>query len=145
MGLQSLKVTTKALQQIEEILEIDPNGREVLQTSIVEIINKLHTKATIGEAQLLLVDSKEFTVAPKDEFKASMSSITGRKGPYKVTKTYKSWVGISDGIYEIEDCGRFVPVFWFVKKEEKSRLPLLSILLAIGSILQTGLLFLLIL
>jgi hypothetical protein len=146
MGLQSLKVTTKALQQVEEILETSPNAKETLETTIIEAIDRLYNRTISQTPQLLLVDDEKFTVAPKAEHKAFMADITGKKGPYQVVKTYKSWVGMSDGVYQIEDCDKFVPVSWFEKQAARNnRLQVLSVLLAISSILQTGLLFLLIL
>jgi hypothetical protein len=133
-----LKTDTKTLVQIEEILAADPQGQDSIQEAIIDAISKLHTKTLQGEALLLLVDETHFDVSLKKEHRQFMRDLTGRKGPYKVTKTYKSWVGLSEGVYTIEDCDKLIPVSWCKKKASISKLTALSIFLAISSVVQSG-------
>jgi len=145
MVLRSITLqVTKTLSQVDEILERDPDGQEAVKQAIIDAIEKLHSKIINGDAHLLLTDTTEFTIRPKKEFKQFMYDVTGEKGPYKVLKTYKSWVGMSDGVYEVENCAKFIPVSW-CEKTSKSNLKTLSIFLAICSVLQSIALILLIL
>jgi hypothetical protein len=143
LGSITIKVV-KTLSQVDEILEIDPANHEVVKEAIEAAINKLHSKIVNGDVHLLLTDTTEFKVALKSEFKQFMCDVTGEKGPYKVVKTYKSWVGISDGVYEIENCPKYIPVSWCEKATEKrDHIKVLSIFLAICSIIQSAALLLL--
>lgn len=139
MALGSITVkVSKTLDQVDELLKIDPENQEVVKQAIVAAIDKLHSKIVDGEVNLVLTDSEEFDVIPKSEFKQFMFDVTGEKGPYKVVKTYKSWIGISEGVYEIENCSKFIPVSWCNKaKERKDHLKIMSVFLAICSIAQS--------
>lgn len=137
LGSITIKVS-KSLDQVDELLKIDPKNQEIVKQAIVDAIDNLHSKITKGEVSLLLTDDTEFEIRPKSEFKQFMFDITGQKGPYKVTKTYKSWVGISDGVYEIENCAKYIPVSWCIRSQKnRDCLKPLSIFLAICSILQS--------
>lgn len=137
LGSITIKVS-KSLDQVDELLKIDPKNQEIVKQAIVDAIDNLHSKITKGEVSLLLTDDAEFEICPKSEFKQFMFDITGQKGPYKVTKTYKSWVGISDGVYEIENCDKYIPVSWCIRSQKnRDCLKPLSIFLAICSILQS--------
>jgi len=143
MALRSITVkVTKTLTQVDEILEMDPEGQETVKQAIIDAIDKLHSKIINGDTNLLLTDNTEFTIRPKKEFKQFMYDVTGEKGPYKVLKTYKSWVGMSDGVYEVENCPKYIPVSW-CDKASKSNLNAFSALLAFCSILQSVILILL--
>jgi hypothetical protein len=143
LGSITIKVA-KTLSQVDEILEIDPTNQEAIKQAIEDAINKLHSKIVNGDVHLLLTDATEFNIAPKSEFKQFMYDVTGEKGPYKVVKTYKSWVGISDGVYEIENCPKYIPVSWCKKTPEKrDHLKVLSVFLAICSVIQSAALLLL--
>jgi len=145
MALQSVKlVSVKAVKQIEEIMQTNPDGYEDIKNAILKAIDKLHNKVHF-DTHLLITEEAAFQITPKKEFKQYMLDITGEKGPYNVVKTYKSWVGISDGLYEVENCGKLIPASWCRDRKQKSdTLKLLSILLAISSVIQSALLLFLI-
>jgi hypothetical protein len=145
MVLQSITIkVTETLNKVDEILKIDPESQEIVKQAIVEAIDKLHSKMINGDVHLLLTDDSEFDITPKNEFKQFMYDVTGKKGPYQVIKTYKSWVGISDGVYEIEDCDKYIPVSWCSKtSKSKINLKVFSAFLATCSILQSILIILL--
>lgn len=137
MALGSITVkVTQTLNQVDEILKIDPEGSETVKQAIVDAIDKLHSKIVNRDTSLLLTDTTEFTIQPKKEFRQFMYDVIGEKGPYKVIKTYKSWIGISDGVYEVENCDKYIPVSW-CNKASKINLESLSVFLAVCSILQS--------
>jgi hypothetical protein len=140
-----LKTETETLSQIKEIVSADPKGQDLVKAAIVDAIATLYTKTMREEPSLLLVEEAAFAISPKQEYKKFMRSLTGKRGPYTVTKQYKSWVGLSEGVYAIEGCDKLVPVSWCKKKTEISKLTILSVLLAISSLAQSGLLLVLLL
>ena len=144
MALKAVKVSTKALDQIYDITAATPESQQKITDAINTAIDDLWIKVCKGEVNLLLTDNDEFLVRPKPEFSRDAQNKLGKKGPYTVIQTCKSWVGISDGIYKIKDCDCFVPVTWFSRiepvepKETKSTNNLFTIILAITSLLQSG-------
>lgn len=144
MGLKALKISTKTLNQLSDIIATTPEGRHDIKGAIGVAINDLWIKTYHGEVTLLLTDNEEFEVCPKPEFSQDVQNKLGKKGSYTVIQTCKSWVGISEGIYKIKDCDYFVPVAWFTRiaqqepKETKPTSNLLTTVLAIASLLQSG-------
>ena len=140
MALKVVKVSTKALHQICDITAASPESHQEIDNAINLAINDLWLKVCGGDVKLLLTDDEEFLVSPKSEYSQDAQNKLGKRGPYTVVQTCKSWVGISEGIYKIKDCDCFVPVAWFSKvepkKEQKPR-NLLALILAIASLLQS--------
>jgi len=141
MALKAVKVSTKSLNQIHDITTASSDARQEISDAVNQAINDLWIKVCKGEVNLLLTDDEEFLVQPKPEFSQDARNKLGGTGPYTVIQTCKSWVGISEGIYRIKDCDCFVPVTWFSKvepKETKSASNLITIMLAISSLVQSG-------
>ena len=133
-----IRVTTETLDQIEQILAKDPEGAEVVRDAINAAVNKIWLNTCSGgEATLLLTQDENFEVAAKEEFVQQVTAALG-KGPYRVTQSYKSFVGLSDGLYRLED-GQTLPASWFDKitKPEKA-ISATALLLTILSIIQSA-------
>jgi len=113
MSLKEIKVRTKTLEQIAEIVDKNPEGRELVQKGLVEAIDKLWRTVCQPQVKLLLTDSIETNVVAKPEFQEIVETITGTKGPYLAIKSCKSWIGLSEGVYQIQDCESFLPIAWF--------------------------------
>ena len=134
----------KTLRQVEEILEANPDAQEEIKQTIETAIEKLHSKTINGEVTLVLTDEASFKIKPKKEYKDYLHTLTGSPGPYKVIKTYKSMIGLSDGVYELENCDQFIPVSWCKEKKctAGDNLKFLSIVLAVCSVAQSAALLL---
>lgn len=144
--LVKLKTETKTLEQIAEILSKNPDGNALIKQAFIDTVNKLHLECFSPEhPTLLLVDDAQFKVKVKSEHKEFMQELTGHKGPYQVNKTLKSWVGLSEGVYAIEGCDKFIPVSWCKKAPKVDRTTILAIFLALSSLVQSGAILLLLL
>lgn len=138
-----IKTDTETLLQIKELVEFSNNASEEINQAIIEAIEKLHKKTFNDQPTLILVDSKQFDIKPKKEYKKFLLDLTGVKGPYKVTKTYKSWVGLSEGVYEIEGCDKLIPVSWCNTKSSNNSTPFSTYFWLICSLLQSAAILLL--
>jgi len=144
MALKAVKISTKALGQLNDITAATPEARQKIGAALNGAINDLWIKVCKGEVTLLLSDDEEFLVSPKSEFSQDAKNKLGCSGPYTVVQTCKSWVGVSEGIYKIKDCDGFVPVAWFSKvepKKEQKTNNLLTVVLAVASLIQSGAIF----
>jgi len=147
MAFKSIKVDIETLEKLNEIVSVNAQSHDSIKNAISNAIDNLWIK-TCKNDTLLLIDEEEFAVKPKSDQSQYLKDITGVKGPYMVVKTFKSWVGLSDGVYKLKDCDVFVPVAWFDKIEnskEKSTNRLLISIFALMSLCQSGALLLLLL
>jgi hypothetical protein len=138
MSCEIFKVSTTTLEKLRELSEERGSSiRDILELSVVNY----YDRTCVSSIKLVLTDDNEFLVKPKDEYQEKVESMLGREGPYLVTKTCKSNLGYSDGVYKIKDCDFFLPAGHFTKVEKKidlvSGVFLVSWLLAI---LQSGML-----
>lgn len=144
-----IKVTTQTLDQIEEILGKDPEGAEAVRDAINAAVNKIWLNTCGGgEATLILTQDESFSVVAKESHKEKVTELLGA-GPYRVVKSCKSWVGISDGMYQLETQPMPVPASWFEREQEKepdkgTSIPL-TILMVMLSLLQSSAILLLLL
>jgi hypothetical protein len=74
---------------------------------------------------------------PKSEYYETVKNLTGHEGPYTAVKTYKSWIGLSEGIYQLKNSNVFAPVSWFDPIKQSNLQKLLTIGLIILSIIQS--------
>lgn len=144
-----IKVKTETLDQIEEILKIDPEGADAVRDAINAAVNKIWLNTCGGgEAMLILTQDERFTVVAKGPYKEKVTELLG-EGPYTVVKSCKSWVGISEGLYQLETEAMPVPASWFEKKsepkkkEKKETSTALTLLMVLLSILQSSAMILL--
>lgn len=142
MASKAVKISTEALNQIQEITDVSAEAKTQISEAINAAINELWIKVCKGEVNLLLTDENEFQVKPLPNYQEDAYSKLGCRGPYTVSQTCKSWVGLSDGLYKLKGHECFVPVCWFEKVEpKKAPSSTLTILLAIASLLQSGAIF----
>lgn len=144
MALKEIRVDTKTINQITDIIERDPQGHELIQEELKDTINKLWSNICSPKTALILTDETIVEISPKPEYQQMIKQLTGNDGPYTANKTYKSWVGLSEGIYSVENV--LIPASWF-NAPKKLAAPgkffyFLTILLVISTLLQS--LFLLI-
>ena len=64
-------------------------------------INKLWETAYTKQS-MLNVEKVSIEVTPKKEHKKEIADILGKKKTYSAIKIYKSWLGISDGLYQFK-------------------------------------------
>jgi hypothetical protein len=150
MLLKPVRVKTETLEQLNELLDIKGQDQSKIKDEISEKISesiyKIWLKFCRSDTAFIYIDDTPLEVEPKKERKEFLKELTGHFGPYKVTKTCKSWVGISEGIYKLDDTDMLVPITWFTetKTEKNTTNFVLIVLLVILSLLQSGfLLFLL--
>lgn len=143
---QEIKVNPNTMKQISEILDENPEGQKLIKEALVGAIEKLWGSICQPKTTLLFVETNEFNIKPKPEYCDLVKSMTGSDGPYTAIKTCKSWVGLSDGVYQIKDTNSLIPVSWFVAP--KSRKFYLSslwpIALLLFSVIQSIIILLLI-
>ena len=119
MALKELRVDALTLSQISDVVEKDPQGQDNLKRVIIESVDKLWRETCEPKTTLVLIDETNLEVLAKPAYQETLKKLTGTDGPYKVTKTCKSWVGLSDGVYQLVDCPILTPVSWFGPSEEK--------------------------
>jgi hypothetical protein len=119
MALKELRVDAQTLAQITDILEKDPNGQDNLQKEIIGTVDKLWQDTCAPKTTLVLIEEASLEVSPRPAYVETLKNLTGTKGPYKVVKTCKSWVGLSEGVYQIAGCPILTPVSWFALPQEK--------------------------
>lgn len=119
MALKELRVDSLTLSQIADVVERDPQGQNNLKRVIIESVDKLWRETCEPKTTLVLIDETNLEVLAKPAYQETLKKLTGVDGPYKVTKTCKSWVGLSDGVYQLVDCPILTPVSWFAIPEEK--------------------------
>ena len=119
MALKELRVDARTLSQITDVVEKDPQGQGNLQKAIIETVDKLWKDTCDPKATLVLIEETSLEVSAKPSYQETLKNLTGVDGPYKVVKTCKSWVGLSDGVYQLIDCPIMTPVSWFETPEKK--------------------------
>ena len=77
-------------------------------------------------------------VIPKKEHKKYLKRVTGKKGPYQVSRTYQSWTGLSEGMHRLEGCDLLFPVKWFTIDQPKapSRITFNQVMLVTWTVVQ---------
>ena len=151
--LVKLKTETRTLEQIQEILAVNPEASSLIKQTFIDAIDKLYkdlfdTKA-VKETTFLVVDDAELDVEIKTEHQQFLKDLVGHSGPYRATKRYQSWmVGLSDGLYRIEGTDKLIPVSWRVAQKEKekdSSRSWATLVLLLTTLVQSGALLLLLL
>lgn len=144
MSCAIFKVNTDTLDRLVEIGGVKGIPiREVVENAI----ESYWIKACVDEVKLVLVDEDSFTVKVKPEHVEYVKEITGNKR-HKVEKTYKSMLGLSEGVYKLEGCDTYLPVSWFNKQEVldlKKNVTLLFVISWAITVVQSGALFYLLL
>lgn len=143
MASHVLKVDNATVTQINEILAKNPELKDKLASSVAEAVQKLWSKTCEEKACLILEEDCSLSVRPKKEYAQYLRDVTGQAGPYVAIKKCKSWVGLSEGVYRIENCDLLIPISCFEKAEIRTTSstvnPLLVGLLTALSFLQSAL------
>lgn len=144
MALKEIKVESKTLNQISEIVNHDPQGHQLIKKTIIDSIEKLWINVCNSQSSLVLIDEIFYEINPKPKYQNTIKEITGFDGPYIATKICKSHIGLSEGVYQLND-STIIPVSWFKPKKSTSKFNLLLMILCIVlNIIQSILLVLLI-
>jgi hypothetical protein len=145
MALKPIKVNEETLKQLTELMELPDQDqcqdqiKDEISENISTSIYKVWLKHCKKDTAFIYIDDSSFKISPKEEHQQFLHKLTGNKGPYTVVKTFRSWVGLSDGVYKLENCDKFVPIAWFEQEAPPSKKQnnLLIVMLVILSILQS--------
>jgi hypothetical protein len=149
--LVKLKTETKTLEQIQEILAVNPEASSLIKQTFIDAIDTLYKELfnpkTTKETTFLIVDDADLDIEIKPEHQQFLKDLVGHSGPYRATKRYKSWLaGLSEGLYRIEGTDKLIPVSWCAeKKSEKSSFSWITLVLLLATLAQSGALLLLLL
>lgn len=119
MTMKTFKVDTETLVLIDQYLKAHPNGQQNISEAIIKSITTLN-EADSGKHQMLTESSLELVVTPKKEFSTVVKKKYGKKGPYKVSRTVKSFAQVTDGFYTLDGSESLYPTEWFEIIPEKA-------------------------
>ena len=115
-----IKVDTDTMNKINALIKEKNISPDRISDTIGSAINKLwemvYTKQT-----MLRVEKVDISVTPKSSYKKEVSLILGKKKTYTAIKIYKSWLGISDGLYKFKGSDNLFPSSWFVVTTKKNK------------------------
>jgi len=141
MSCAIFKVNTETLNRLVEVSDV--KGIPI-RTVIEDAVERYWIKTCADDVKLVLIDDDSFTVSAKPEHIGYVKELTGQGKSLKVEKTYKSMLGLSDGVYKLEGCDTYLPVSWFDKKEVKDLKRSFTLLFVISwalTLAQSGALF----
>lgn len=116
MSCAIFKVNTKTLHRLVEVSGLKSVP---IRTVVEDAVERYWIKACADEVKLVLTDEDTFVVSVKPEHVEYVKELTGQTKSHKVEKTYKSMLGLSEGVYKLEDCDTYLPVSWFDRQEVK--------------------------
>jgi len=114
------KVDTDTIKKINCLINDKNISHDTIKDTIGAAINKLWETA-YTEQSMLNVEKVSIEVAPKKEHKKEITTILGKKKTYSAIKIYKSWVGISDGLYQFKGSTSLFPTSWFLTETKKNK------------------------
>ena len=114
------KVNPDTIKKINCLIDEKKVSQDTITDSIDAAISKLWEMA-YTEQSMLHVEDVDIEVTPKKEHKKEVASILGKKKSYSAVKIYKSWLGISDGLYQFKYSTNLFPASWFLVKTKNPK------------------------
>lgn len=139
MVCKVIKVNTETLTKLEELASKHSlENKEIIEKAVHDYWQKLCVEKSLVTFETI----DNLQVVPKKEYRKIVKNIIGAEGPYQVEGLYKSWLGISEGMYKLSSTS--LPACWFEpKKSGLNKMATVAFICA--SVIQSGvLLFLLI-
>jgi len=112
MTIKAFKVDTETLTLIDQYLKAHPEGQGRITNAITKCISTLN-EVDSGKHSMLEETAVTFLVEPKKDYKKIVSKKYGKKGPYQVSKTIKSYTHAGSGFYNLEGSQDIYPADWF--------------------------------
>jgi len=110
MVTKVIGVKSETLKQLDELAsQHNLKNREIIEKAVEDY----WTKLCVEKSLLTFEPAEDLWVKPQSQYKKFLLTATREKGPYKVSGTYKSWLGLSEGVYKLEDSNLTVPSYWF--------------------------------
>ena len=113
------KVNTDTIKKINCLINEKNISQEIITDTLDSAINKLWETAYTNQS-MLRVEKVDIEVTPKKDHKKEITAILGKEKTYSAIKIYKSWLGISDGLYQFKGSSNLFPVSWFLIKTKKN-------------------------
>ena len=114
------KVDTDTIKKINCLINDKDVSQDTIKDTIGAAINKLWETA-YAKQSMLDVEKVSIEVTPKSEHKKEIAAILGKKKTYSAIKIYKSWLGISDGLYQFKGSPNLFPISWFLTETKKNK------------------------
>jgi len=133
--MRNVLVNNETLFKIDDLVKSKDWSPE---TTLENAVNSLWLSHCIDQSNLIEINTKNFKVKPKQQYKAYLCKLMGYQGPYQVIKTYQSWTGASEGVYKIKGSSTPLPCSWFIESNLEKTLATSLIISALTCLFQSG-------